>query len=405
MLTVQIPQKILQAIQKTKRNIVLYGGRGSAKSQSVARILLAESYQNKIRILCCREVQNSIADSVHSLLKDVINECNEYQKFFKITDKEIIGNNGSQFIFKGLKKETAGSIKSIEGVNVCWIEEAQYISRFSLNILIPTIRKENSKIIFTMNPTNEDDPVYIDYVLPEREDTVKCLVNWNDNPFFPEVLRFEKDYDKLHDTDKYNHVWEGLTVKHSESQIFKGKWIIDDFKTPENIVFYHGADWGFANDATCMIRCFIKDECLYVDKEVYGVGIELDDIYKEFDKIETSRKWVIYADNSRPETISYIARQGYKIKPCNKWQGSIEDGIEYIKKFRKIIIHSECKNMIYEMKTYCYKTDKLTGKILPIIIDANNHCIDALRYALNDLIKQRINIIKPTTYSAGSLGL
>jgi phage terminase large subunit len=404
-LKVQIPQKILLAIQQTRRNLILFGGRGSGKSQSVARILLAEAFKNKIRILCCREIQNSIADSVHSLLKDIINECNEYQEFFKITEKEITGLNGSQFIFKGLKKETAGSIKSIEGINVCWIEEAQFISRFSLDILIPTIRKENSKIIFTMNPTNDDDPVYVDYVLPIRDDTVKCLSNWNDNPFFPEVLKFEKDYDKKHDIDKYNHVWEGLTVKHSESQVFKGKWIIDDFITPNDAEFYHGVDWGFANDATCMIRCFIKNECLYIDKEVYGVGIELDAIANEFDKIETARKWQIYADNSRPETISYIARQGFKIKPCDKWQGSIEDGVEYIKKFKRIIIHSECKNMIYEMKTYCYKTDRLTGKILPVIIDANNHLTDSLRYGINDLIKNKIRIIQPTNYSAGSLGL
>jgi phage terminase large subunit len=373
---IQIPKKIQQTIQKTKRNLVLYGGRGSAKSQSIARILLAEARQSKLRILCCREVQNSIADSVHSLLKDIINEYEEFQNFFHITDKEITGANGSQFIFRGLKKETAGSIKSIEGIDICWIEEAQFISRHSLGILVPTIRKENSKIIYTMNPTNNDDPVYVDYVLIDREDTVKCEVNYYDNAFFPNVLKKEMEWDRSHDTDKYNHIWLGKTVKHSEAQIFKDKWIIDNFETPENMVFYHGADFGFANDASTLIRCYIKDNCLWIDYEVYGIGIEIDDLSKAYDIIPTSRQWKIYGDNSRPETISYLKRQGFNIQSCDKWQGCIEDRIAYIKNFDKIIVHERCKHTQDEFRLYSYKTDRQTGIILPIVEDKNNHCFN-----------------------------
>lgn len=401
---ITIPQKILQAFKIFNRCLVLYGGRGSGKSQSVARILLYEAYKNKLRILCCREVQISIADSVHSLLRDIINENEYYQKFFIITENSIKGANGSQFLFKGLKKETAGSIKSLEGVDICWIEEAQFISQYSLDILIPTIRKPNSRIIFTMNPTNDDDPVYETYVKNERIDTVRCEVNFDSNPFFPDVLKNEMEWDRSHNIDKYNHIWQGQTTKHSDAQIFKGKWIVDRFETPE-IDFYHGADWGFANDPTALVRTFIKDNNLYIDNEIGGIGVELDDIAKLFEQIETSKKWQIYADSSRPETISHIKRKGFKIDPCDKWQGSVEDGIEFLKNFDKIIIHERCKNTIYEFKNYSYKTDKLTGKITPNIIDKDNHYIDAIRYACNDLIKNKYRVLQSSGISAGSMGL
>jgi len=402
---IRIPLKILQAIQQTKRNLVLYGGRGSGKSWGIAQVLLLEGFKNKLRILCCREVQNSIADSVHSLLKDLINQNEHFQKFYKITDKEITGANGTQFLFKGLKKETAGSIKSVEGIDVCWVEEAQFISQYSLDILTPTIRKDNSKIIFTMNPTNDDDPVYVNYVLKPRLDTVRCEVNYVDSIFFSEVLRREMEYDKAHDIDKFNHIWMGQTVKHSDAQIFKGKWVVDDFVTPEGMTFYHGVDWGFANDSLAMVRCYIYDNKLYIDREVGGVGIELEDIVREFDKIDTSRKWRSYADNARPETISYIKRQGFDIAPCDKWKGSVEDGIEYIKGFDKIIIHERCKNTQYEFRAYSYKTDKQTGLILPVIVDANNHYVDAIRYSLNDYIMNKSRVIQRPSFSAASLGL
>ncbi len=405
MIEIQIPKKIQIAVQQLKRYLVLYGGRGSGKSRNIALILLLEAYYSPLRILCCREIQNSIADSVHSLLVDLINSYTEFQQFFHITDKEIKGLNGSQFIFKGLKKETAGSIKSIEGVDLCWIEESQYISRHSLDILVPTIRKEKSKIIFTMNPTNDDDPIYVDYVLQEREDTVKCEMNWNDNPFFPNILKKEMEWDRSHDADKFNHIWLGKTVKHSEAQIFKGKWIIDNFETPENVTFYFGSDFGFANDATTLIRSFIKDNCLYIDYEFYGVGIEIDETVQAYDSIPESRKWKIYGDNSRPETISYLKRQGFNIYPCDKWAGCVEDRIAYAKNFDKIIIHERCKHTQDEFRLYCYKTDRLTGSILPIIEDKNNHCIDGFFYGLNDFIKNKRRVLNVSNYSAGSLGL
>jgi phage terminase large subunit len=388
---IQIPQKILDAFQKCITGIIyyliLYGGRGSGKSQSIARILLYEASKNKLRILCCREVQNSIKDSVHTLLKDIINENDYYQQFYRITENEIIGTNGSQFIFRGLKKETAGSIKSLEGVNICWVEEAQYISRFSLDILIPTIRNDNSLVIFSMNPFNQDDPVYVDYVLSERLDLIKCECNFTENPFITKKLLNDMNWDKTHDMDKFNHIWMGKTVKHSDTQIFKGRWIVDDFITPGYVDFYHGIDWGFANDPNVLIRCYIDKKTLWIDQEIYQVNMQLENIPEEFNKIDTFRKWGAIADNARPETIAFMNNKGYSIRPCTKWAGCIEDRIEIVKgSFDQIVIHSRCKNTIFEFMNYSYKTDRLTGKILPIIVDKHNHCIDAIFYALDDII-------------------
>jgi phage terminase large subunit len=389
---IKIPQKHLDAFRTCVQgfifNLVFFGGRGSAKSESVARLLLHEATRNPLRILCCREIQNSIEDSVYALLERLINENEHYQKFFTLTKTEITGINGSSFRFKGLKKETVGSVKSVDKVDICWIEEAQFISRHSLDTLMPTIRDDGSLVIFTMNPTNDDDPVYVDYVLTERADTVRCEVNIFDNPFRTKRLINDMEWDKAHDIDKYNHIWLGQTVKHSDAQIFKGRWIIDDFKTPEYVDFYHGIDWGFANDPNVLVRCFIDKGSLYIDQEVGRIQMQLEDIPFEFDTIPTFHKWGAIADNARPETISFMQNKGYNIRACTKWAGCVEDRIEIVKgAFERIVIHARCKETAYEFRNYSYKTDRLTGKILPIIVDKNNHYIDAIFYALDDIIR------------------
>jgi len=396
---IQIPEKIYKALSITGRTLCLYGGRGSAKSESVARVLLFEGDKSPKRILCCREYQNSIADSVHSLLKDLILEC-EFDNYI-VTEKYIKHKNGTEFLFRGLKKESVSSIKSLNKISICWVEEAQYISRQSLDILIPTIREDNSKIIFTMNPENEDDPVYDDYVLEDMDDVIKCNVNWNDNPWFPEVLRNKMEWDRANDIDKYNHIWCGQCLKHSAAQIFRSKWVVYEFDSP-NIKFdevYFGADWGFANDPTCLIRCFIRENTLFIDYEAWGIGVELDkvpgkvSVEELFEQIEGSRKFMIKADNSRPETISYVGRKGFRIKGAKKWQGSVEDGISFLRSFDKIVIHPRCTHTIDEFKLYSYKVDPKTDEVLPIIVDKHNHLCDSLRYSMDGMVKQRASIL------------
>lgn len=388
----ELPEKLIFYISEQKRYKVSYGGRGSGKSWTAGRCLILLAMKSKIRVLCTRQLQTSIKDSVHKLLCDSIYALG-LEAFFEITRDTIRCYNGSEFIFKGLQNQT-NEIKSIEGIDICWVEEAQSVSEDSWAILIPTIRKEDSEIWVTFNPDREEDATYQRFVKNPPPDSTVQLVNYYDNPWFPEVLRKEMEYDKEVNYSKYEHVWLGKTVIDTDAQVYHGKFELKDFETPQNVTFFYGADWGFANDPTAVIRCFIKEQCLYIDYESGGVGVEFEELPALFDKIPEIRRWDIRADSARPETISYMARQQFKIKACPKWKGSVEDGIEYIRSFRKIYVHSRCKHTYEEFKFYSYKQDKNTGDILPVVLDKDNHWLDALRYALNPYIQKNVSILE-----------
>lgn len=380
----KIINKLLFLVNEDWRYKVVYGGRGSGKSYAFADVCLIKAIQKPIRILCARQLQTSIRDSVHKLFCDRIFALG-LDEWFYITRESIRCKNGSEFIFKGIQNNVM-EIKSMEGVDICWVEEAQSVSDESWEVLIPTIRKEGSEIWVSFNPDREDDATYKRFVKNPPENCKTVLVNYNDNPYFPETLRKEMEYCKRIDYPKYEHIWLGKTIMETEAQIFKGKFEVAEFEADEGTQFYYGADWGFANDATALVRCFIENNCLYIDYEAGGVGIEMEELPKLFDTVPDSRKWKIRADSARPETISYVSRHGFRCFPVKKWKGSIEDGIEYMRSFEKIYIHPRCKNIIDEFKFYSYKKDRVSGDILPIIVDAWNHYIDATRYALEPYI-------------------
>jgi phage terminase large subunit len=338
-------------------------------------------------VLCARELQNSITDSVHKLLCDQIDRLGLAQ-YFDITANSIRGRfTGSEFLFKGLR-HNVNEIKSTEGIDICWVEEAQRVSEASWEILIPTIRKPGSEIWITFNPFDEDDPTYQRFIVNPPDGAVVAQVNYDQNPFFPDVLRAEMEYMKRVDYEAYEHVWLGKPKGRSDAVILKGKYTVDVFEAPADARFYYGVDWGFAQDPSVMVRCFITDRTLFVDHEGYGVGVELDELPQLFDKVPGSRNGLIKADNSRPETISHIAKKGYTIRAAAKWPGSVEDGITYLRSFERIVIHQRCTHTAEEARLYQYKTDRLTGEVLPVIVDKNNHCIDAVRYSLDGLIKR-----------------
>lgn len=387
----EIPEKLLFLLNKKARYKIAYGGRGSAKTWSFGGVLVIKALQSKIRVLCCRQLQTSIKDSVHKLLCDTIHRLG-LDTYFTITRDSIRACNGSEFIFKGIQNNV-NEIKSMEGIDIAWIEEAQSVSQDSLDVLIPTIRKEGSEIWISFNPDREEDPVYQTFVKNTREDCICVKINYDENPWFPETLRREMEYCKRTDYGKYEHVWLGKTVINTEAQVFNGKFELKEFDTPEGVEFFYGADWGFASDPTALVRCFIKDCCLYIDYESGGVGVDFEEIPSLFDKVPDSRKWQIRADCARPETISYVKRQGFNIVACPKWKGSIEDGIAYIRGFEKVYIHPRCKKTYNEFKFYSYKQDRITGEVLPIVLDKDNHFIDGLRYALNPYIQKNVSIL------------
>ena len=216
-------------------------------------------------------------------------------------------------------------------------------------------------------------------------------VNWWDNPWFPDVLRREMEFDRRRDQDKYSHVWCGGYVSHSEARVFKN-WRIDEFDAPPDAHHRLGADWGFAVDPTVLVRCHIIGRTLYIDYEAYQIGCEIIDIPDLFMTVPEAEKWPMVADSARPETISHVRKHGFrKIAAAVKGPKSIEDGIEWLKSF-DIVVHPRCRHTIDELTSYSYKTDE-NGKVLPILSDKKNHVIDALRYGCEGA--RRANIARP----------
>lgn len=204
---IQFPEK-LQFLFEPHRYKIAYGGRGSAKSWSFARALLVQAAAEPLRVLCAREVQKSIRDSVHRLLSDQIVEMG-LDGFYEVFETEIRGRNGTLFIFSGLSQQTAATIKSMEGCDVCWVEEAQNVSKRSWDLLIPTIRADQSEIWISFNPELDTDETYQRFVVNPPPDTVVREVNYHDNPFFPSVLEQERQHCELTNKEDYGQIWEG----------------------------------------------------------------------------------------------------------------------------------------------------------------------------------------------------
>jgi phage terminase large subunit len=423
---------VMSFLFQAARYKVAYGGRGGVKSWSFARALLILGARNKLRVLCAREFQNSIKDSVHQLLQDQIALMSLWD-YYQILQSEIRGITGTEFIFMGLKNNV-NRIKSTEGIDICWVEEAEKISENSWQVLIPTIRKENSEIWVSFNPIDETDPTYKRFITNPPPDFTPdgkryCYVvntGWKDNPWLPEELKIEKDYLARVDKDAYDHVWGGQVQKKSNSQVMHDKCILDAFEpdlamcecghplgkhlTGAGGVIpckgcgcttfkrawkgpYYGADWGFSTDPVTLMKLWIHGKNLYIEEEFWRVGVELDALPAAFDTISGARDHVIRADNSRPETISYLQKHKEnpypKLTAAAKWSGSVEDGIAFLRSFEQIVIHPRCVHTDEESRTYKHKIDSLTGDVLPEIIDKNNHCWDAIRYAMEPLIKRR----------------
>lgn len=382
-LDIQTPRAFLPLL-KPARYKGAKGGRGSGKSHFFGELAVEEAVTGHVRFACLRETQTSIKDSVKQLVEDKIRKFG-VEHLFKITETEIRGPNDSLFIFKGLQNHTAASIKSLEGFNRAWIEEAQTISQRSLDIATPTFRTPGAEMWFSWNPNNPTDPVERLFTENEGDPDFVCVeANYRDNPWFWDTaLAKDMERDRARDPEKYQHVWCGGYQTSSEARVFRN-WKVEAFDTPGDAVFRFGADWGFSVDPTVLVRCYLEGRTLYVDQCAWEVGCEIDKTPALFDQIEGSRKWTITADSARPETVSYMRRAGFRIVPAIKGPGSIEDGIEFLKSF-DIVVHPRCQHVADELTRFSFKTDSLTGEILPVLEDKDNHTIDALRYALEAL--------------------
>lgn len=382
-LNIATPRKFVPLLKRARYKGA-YGGRGSGKSHFFAELLVERAIlQPGLRAACVREVQKSLKNSVKLLVEDKIRKLG-VQSHFEILEAEIRTPGGGIIMFQGMQNHTADSIKSLEGFDVAWVEEAQSLSQRSLDLLRPTIRKPGSELWFSWNPNKPTDPV--DVLLRGDNppvDSVVIEVNYDGNPFLPAELKSDLEDDRRRDPDKFMHVWRGAYSLNSEARVFRN-WKVAEFDTPTDAVHRFGADWGFAVDPTVLVRCHIDGRKLYVDQEAWQVGCEIDKTPAMFDAIPGSRKFLIRADSARPETVSYMKRQGFRITAAIKGQGSVEDGVEFLRSF-DIIVHPRCVKVAEELTLYAYKVDDHTGDILPVLEDKNNHTIDALRYALEEL--------------------
>ncbi len=326
--------------------------------------------------------------------------------FFDLGEKYIRTANlpgRIDYAFSGLDR-SIDSIKSKARVRLAWIDESEPVTESAWAKLLPTMREEDSELWVTWNPESEESPTHKRFGVPNNDPRTKIVtMNWRDNPWFPEVLNRLRLKDQRERPDTYDHVWEGAFHTISDAIIFRNRVTVEEFETPANARFFHGADWGFSQDPTVLIRAWVRDEVLYVDQEAFGHQVELDDTPALFDAIPTARTWPIKADSARPETISHIRKKLFNIQPAEKWSGSVQDGIACLKSFKRIVVHPRCPHIAKEFRMYSFKVDRITGDILPIIVDKWNHGIDALRYALDGYIRGKGQFrVSPDAISAMS---
>lgn len=351
-----------------------------------------------MRILCTRELQVSIKESFYAEIKNAIQSEPWLANAYEVGENFIRGHNGTEFIFRGLRHNMT-AIKSMAQIDLCIIEEAEDVPEHSWRDLTPTIRAPRSEIWCIWNPKLEGSPVDERFIRHVPDRSIVVQMNYTDNPFFTPELNEERLNDQARlDPQTYAHVWEGDYLRNSDSQVLAGKWRVDTFEPQKDWNGpYYGLDFGFANDPTAAVRCWVSGDRLYIDYEAGRAKLELDDTADYLkERVPGIEKHIVRADCARPESISYLDRHGLpRIEAAPKWQGSVEDGIQFLRSFREIVIHDRCAEVKREAMLYSYKVDKHTGDVMPDVVDAYNHYIDALRYALAPMIRSR-RVATPT---------
>jgi len=365
------------------------GGRASGKSHEFAALAVEAMVKDPhLRFVCIREVQRSLKFSAKALIESKIRELG-MSHLFDVLQSEIRrrGGNGVM-IFEGMQDHTADSLKSLEGFGRAWVEEAQSLSKRSMDLLLPTIREPNSEIWFSWNPENDHDPIDTLLVANQPPNAVVVAVNYTDNPWVTSEMQEEAERMRRLDPDAYSHIWLGGYNKRSDSQVLAGKFVVDEFEPlPSWDGPYYGADWGFSQDPTVLVRLWRADGRLWLDYDTGGVGIELDALPALFATVPGAREHVIRADSARPETIAHMVSRGFRVQAAPKWAGSVQDGIAWIRGHEQIVIHPRCRRALEEARLWSYKVDRMTGDPLPVLADAHNHVWDAVRYACAPLIK------------------
>lgn len=391
---------ITRNFARPARTRVFKGGRGSGKTRGLALRSALRVYQlAELGVegvfLASREHLNSLDESSMEEIKASIRSVPWLEGYFDIGEKYIrTRNRRISYAFAGLR-HNLDSIKSKARIIGNWTDEAENVSEVAWRKLIPTLRDEGEgwhvENWLSYNPESPDSATHKRFIEQKPEDCIITEINWSDNPWFPDVLNCQRLEDHRLRPETYDHVWEGAFLTLTDAQIFGGKVAVDDFEPqPHWDGPYQGGDFGFSQDPTAAVRCWIGDGNLWIEHEAFKKGLELDDYaificgkIPDFDRYQT--RW----DNARPEGISHIKRHGLpRSEAVEKWKGSVEDGIAFMRNFEKIVVHSRCEQTAREFRLYSYKVDRLSGDVLPVIVDAFNHGVDAIRYALGPMVRR-----------------
>ena len=368
------------------------GGRGGGRSTNISKALVHLAMDNKMRFVCGRSYQNSIEESCKNDILEQI-ETLGLSSYFdnRARDGSITClATGAKFIFKGFERADK-SIKSMSAIDILWWEEADGAVASMLDKIEPTIRKKGSRLVFSWNPTDENAAIEkfrlinLDHALG----AVERNTHYFNNPWCPPSLIAGAELLKAKDYEKYLHVYEGHYYIASQRSILgklvkKRTFVID--KTYGDPLI--GIDWGFSNDPTAIVECYIKGRDLYIRRAASKVGLGLTDtplwLIKHAPNI---LRYTSRADSARPETIHLCQQQIRLMKGAKKEKGSVETGISFLQSFDNIYIHPDCQpDTASELIAYQWKTDKYE-EITAIPEDANNHYADAIRYGLEPAIR------------------
>lgn len=402
---IELPPKLIPVFSGPARYRGAYGGRGSAKTRSFALMTAVRAYMFAEAgvsgvILSAREYMNSLEESSMEEIKQAIRSVPWLDAYFDIGEKYIrTKNKRVSYVFAGLR-HNLDSIKSKARILIAWVDEAENVSKTAWVKLTPTVRESGSEIWITWNPEKDGSPTDDRFRKNPPVGAKIVELNHADNPWFPEVLDQERlsDRDRL-DDQTYAWIWDGAYRENSDAQILAGKYRVAEFEFETEFDGpYFGLDWGFSQDPTAGVRCAIFDQRLYIEHEAGKVGLENDDIASfMIARLPGIELHAVRGDSARPETISHVKSKGRdgkraslpRLVGVDKWKGSVEDGIAHLRSYKEIIIHPRCTATLREARMYSYKVDRMTGDVLTDIVDANNHYMDATRYALGPLIKRK----------------
>jgi phage terminase large subunit len=391
-LDVEFPKKLNFLLGEKWRYKVARGGRGSAKSWSFARALLVRGAQKKERILCTREIQKSIAQSVHQLLTDQIIALG-LSSFYAVYKTEIRGDNGTEIYFSGLSDQTADTLKSFEGVTLCWVEEAQAVTEASWDILTPTIRADGSEIWVTYNPVLDSDPTHKRFALDAPANCKSVVVNYVDNPWFPDVLETERQELQRKDLKKYKNIWLGECKAAVDGAVYSDE--VEALQTsgragnvPYDARLKVHAVWDLGwNDSMSII--LVQKQA----SEMRIIGFMQDNhrTYEYFSELLKAKKynwgamWLPHDGMHRNPITATSPKEtleafGWTVEAVPNI--AIETGVTELRQsFKSFYVDKkECAALLECWRRYRQKINKLTGAIETYVHDQYSHGADASRY-------------------------